>query len=109
MNYTDPAGTGFKSWLVKQALEQVAGFVRGGGRIFVDLADDFLDDSARAAIRRNSVEIADTIEDVAQIPDVATHMVRREVYTRLVRDVGLDPGTAQVIASGVEGVLWFVL
>lgn len=98
---------GIKSWLVKQALKAVAGTIRGGASTFIRLGDDFLDAGAKSALRNHSGRIADVIEDVAEIPDIATHMVRSEVYRGLKGFLG--HGTANVIANAVEGVLWVFL
>ncbi|WP_284251640.1 hypothetical protein [Litorihabitans aurantiacus] len=98
---------GVKSWVVKQALRGVAGLVRGGADAFVRVADDWLDDGARAALKNNSSEVADVIEDVANLPDLATHQVRSAVYNGLKDSLG--HGTANVIANAVEGALWLVL
>ncbi|WIK81882.1 hypothetical protein [Micrococcus lylae] len=98
---------GLKSEMVKVALRGVAGAMRGGGQKFVTMADGFLDKRAADVIRRDSVRIADAIDDVANIPDVATHQVRSEVYKRL--SAIMDDGTANVIANAVEGVLWVLL
>ncbi len=71
---------GVKSWLVKQALKGMAGGIRGGASTFIRLADDWLDAAATKALRNNSGRIADVIEDVAEIPDIASHQVRSQVY-----------------------------
>ncbi|PFG33911.1 hypothetical protein [Sanguibacter antarcticus] len=98
---------GIKSWLVKQALKGVAGGVRGGASTFIRLGDRFLDAGAKTALRNNSGRIADVIEDVANLPDIATHRVRSEVYKGLKGFLG--DGTANVIANAVEGVMWILL
>lgn len=98
---------GVKSWFVKQALHGVAGTIRGGAGKFVDLAGPWLDDAAEVALRRDSGRIADVIEDVANIPDIASHAVRGYVYDGLKGFLG--HGTANVIANAVEGVMWILL
>jgi hypothetical protein len=98
---------GVKSWIVKQVLRGVAGMIRGGASKFIDVGGDFLDAGAKSALRNHSGRIADVIEDVADIPDIATHMVRSEVYNGLKGFLG--HGTANVIANAVEGVMWFAL
>lgn len=98
---------GVKSWLVKQALKGVAGGIRGGASTFIRLADNWLDAAATKALRKNSGRIADVIEDVAEIPDIASHQVRSQVYNGLKGFLG--HGTANVIANAVEGVMWILL
>lgn len=98
---------GVKSWIVKQVLRGVAGMIRGGASKFIDVGGDFLDAGAKSALRNHSGRIADVIGDVADIPDIATHMVRTEVYKGLKGFLG--HGTANVIANAVEGVMWFAL
>ncbi|PVE19867.1 hypothetical protein DDA93_00395 [Arthrobacter sp. Bz4] len=96
-----------KSWLVKQALRGVAGTVRGGSNTFINLAGNWLDSGAKSALRKNSGRIADVIDDVADLPDLATHAVRGHVYNGLKGFLG--HGTANVIANAVEGVMWILL
>lgn len=98
---------GVKRFLVKKALKGVAGTIRGGGSKFVDLAGEWLDKKAADTIRKDSVRIADAVDEVANIPDVATHQVRNEASKRLSEI--MDSGTANVIANAVEGVLWILL
>ncbi|GAA1745424.1 hypothetical protein HF984_11205 [Rothia terrae] len=100
---------GIKSFVVKKALKGVAGAIRGGGQKFISMAEKqgLLDAAATNKIRTDSVRIADAVDSVANIPDLATHMVRQETYKRLV--TFMNPGTANVIANAVEGVLWILL
>lgn len=101
----EPAG--IKSAIVKALLKQMAGMIRSGANTFIDLGSKFLDDAAEKALRNHSSEIADVLDDVANFPDIATHQIRSQVYNGLKASLG--DGTAQVIASAVEGVLWILL
>lgn len=101
----EPAG--IKSFIVKKLLQQMAGMIRNGADAFIKLGSQFLDDAAEKALKNHSSEIADVLDDVANFPDIATHQIRSQIYNGLKGSLG--DGTAQVIASAVEGVLWILL
>lgn len=98
---------GPRSWFIKKALGIISGMIRHGGDGFIRLAGHFLDNEAKKAIRNNSGLIADAIDTVAGLPDLAGHVVREKLMYALSDPLG--PGTASVIASAVEGAIWLLL
>lgn len=98
---------GIKGWLVSQALRGLAGGLRTSADEFIRLGGTWLDDGARAALRQHSGRIADVLDDIAKTPDLATHAAKEKAYNELSKF--LDPGTAQVIADALEGILFILL
>lgn len=100
---------GVKGKLAKFALNSLADMIRDSVDNFIYLAKKHggLDDQAADSVKKNSSQIADALDDVAEIPDLVTHQVRSEVYKRLEGPLG--SGNANVVANAVEGVMWFIL
>lgn len=98
---------GLKGWFVSQGLRGIAGGIRNGADDFIRLAGNWLDDGATTALRQNSTRIADVLDDISDIPDLTTRVVKERAYNELSKF--LDPGTAQVIADALEGVLFLVI
>lgn len=92
---------------LKLALKAIAKVLRNSPEYIIKLADPFLDAAAKKALRNNIGAIADAIDSVANIPNIATSFVRQEVYKALKGIVGA--GNAEVIASAIEGILQFFL
>ncbi|WLD72110.1 hypothetical protein QU670_02330 [Actinomyces massiliensis] len=98
---------GIKSFAFKKALKAVGWMIRKSPDAFIDLTKGFLDDAAETAIRRSSGQIADAIDDVAGLPDLAGHVVREKLFYAL--EGSLGGGTAKVIADSVEWAMWALL
>ena len=98
---------GIKSFAFKKALKAVGWMIRKSPNAFIDLTKGFLDDAAETAIRRSSGQIADAIDDVAGLPDLAGHVVREKLFYAL--EGSLGGGTAKVIADSVEWAMWALL
>ena len=102
--HTSPSPTGVKSWLIKQALELIAMGIRKGSRVVQELVS-YMDDAAARAFRKHSRAIADTLDDIVQIPDLSRRVVKDKLRYFLTHTLELNPGTAQVIVTAVDGVL----
>lgn len=98
---------GVKSWIAKTALKSISGMIRSGGKQFIDLAGDLLDKETKTAIKNNSGTIADAIDDVAELPDLATHIVKEKLFYALSGPLG--GGVANVIADAVAFVMNILL
>ncbi|XCB30114.1 hypothetical protein RQN30_01275 [Arcanobacterium hippocoleae] len=98
---------GVKSWAAKKDLKSISGMIRSGGKQFIDLAGDFLDKETKTAIRNHSDIIADAIDDVAELPDLASHVVKEKLFHALSSPLG--GGAANVIADAVAGVIWILV
>lgn len=94
---------GIKSAALKLALRKIASTLRSAPEAIISLAGNFLDSAAKKALRNNVGAIADALESVANIPNIAENFVREAVYNALKGIVG--SGTAEVIAAAIEGIL----
>ena len=81
--------------------------IRKSPDALIDFTKSFLDGAAEAALRRSSSQIADAIDDVAGLPDLAGHIVHEQLFYALEGSIG--GGTAKVIADAVEWVMWALL
>lgn len=102
----DPRG--IKSWLVKQAVELLAGAIRHGSRL-AELLIAKLDDKAAKAFREHSGDIARGLEDIAEIPDLTVGIVREKLRYFLTKEIKMSHGTAGVIVEGVTYALGLLL
>ena len=103
---------GPKSFLAKKALNAISGMLRRSGDDFIDFLKrsgkgDWLDDQAADAIKKNNHKIADTLDEIAELPDVMSHSVKEHIYNNL--KGSLVDGNAEMIAEIVYGALWIVL
>lgn len=103
----DAQPVGIRSFAFKKALKAVGWMTRKSPNAFIDLTKSFLDDAAETALRRSSGQIADAIDDVAGLPDLAGHIVREKLFYAL--EGSLGGGTAKVIADSVEWAMWALL
>lgn len=81
--------------------------IRKSPDALIDFTKSFLDGAAEAALRRSSSQIADAIDDVAGLPDLAGHIVREKPFYAL--EGSLGGGTAKIIADAVEWAMWALL
>lgn len=104
-----PHEAGPKTWILRKALQGIARGIRSGGDEFISMArkGKFLDDQAERVLRRNNRVIANAIDDVAELPDLAGHVIREKLFDALRGPIGA--GNAKLIADAVAGVLWVVL
>lgn len=98
---------GVKSWVAKNALKSISGMIRSGGKQFIDLAGGVLDKETKTAIKNHSGTIANAIDDVAELPDLASHVVREKLFYALSGPLG--GGVANAIADAVAFVMWILL
>ncbi|MFS0655726.1 hypothetical protein [Bacillus sp. 179-C3.3 HS] len=97
---------GFRGYLVKIAAEVVADGIRYGGKA-VSLILKNADGKAAKDFTKNSNFIAKKIEEIANIPDVTSNMIKKKLYAALEPKIG--GGSAQVIADGVYYAINFFL
>ncbi|WP_316274774.1 hypothetical protein [Bacillus halotolerans] len=99
---------GIKGKIVSAAVRALAQGIRSGSWV-VSKIIGWLDEGAAKAFRKHADDIADELDYIAKIPDLAVDTVRKKLYNYLVNDLELDSGDALVIAEAVEGVLWILL
>ena len=99
---------GVKSFLVKKAVRAIASALRHGGDLVRHIVRHLDDDAARA-LQRYSRDIADGLDEIANIPDLATRMVREKIYHLMVNELAIDSGTALMIADAIDAALWVLL
>ncbi|MED3603426.1 hypothetical protein P4472_16470 [Bacillus subtilis] len=97
---------GIKGKIVSAAVRALAQGIRSGSWV-VSKIIGWLDEGAAKAFRKHADDIADELDYIAKIPDLAVDTVRKKLYNYLVND--LELGDALVIAEAVEGVLWILL
>lgn len=89
---------GAKSLAIKTTLKGIAFGLRSGGEEFIKFAGKALDKQAVKVLRKNLDFVADAIDGVARIPDLAEHVVKEKLLYAL-RPLG--HGNAVVISDAV--------
>ncbi|MCL8493410.1 hypothetical protein M5J06_04580 [Corynebacterium sp. B5-R-101] len=79
---------GFKGFIAKKSLQGISWLLRNTPEKFIERAGDALDDGARKKILQHSDEIADEIDEVAELPDLAHHIVKEKLTIALEPIVG---------------------
>ena len=79
---------GVKGFIAKKSLQGISWLLRNTPEKFIERAGDTLDDGARKKILQHSDEIADEIDEVAELPDLAHHIVKEKLTTALEPIVG---------------------
>lgn len=93
---------GPKSFAIKSALRGISYMLRSGGKEFINKASKFLDKNAAKAVKQNTDFIANVIDDVAEIPDLAVHVVKEKLFYAL---KPLGYGNAMVISDAVAALV----
>lgn len=101
---TQPEPHGFKSWLIKKALQYMAAAIRAGNYIVREIISH-LDKKAARAFSEHADDIADGLDKIAKIPDLSVSIVREKLRYYLINDIKMNHGTAEVIVAAVEIVL----
>ncbi len=100
---------GVKSKVVVKAVRVVAKLIRTRHDDFFKLCQRFgTDGVALAVFKRNAGKIADVLDDIADIPDLAMKVVGEKLYFILTSDRGpfnLSGGTANVIKDVLMGAI----
>lgn len=99
---------GIKSLALKKAVQAMARVIRAWGPEVVNITRT-MDGPALRAFRKHAVRIAGRLEDIAEIPDLVTTIVREKTYYFLIAELQLSGGTANVIAQAIEGALYAFL
>lgn len=89
---------GAKSLAIKTTLKDIASGLRSGGEKLIKFAGKALDKQAVKVLRKNLDFVADSIDGVARIPDLAEHVVKEKLLYAL-RPLG--HGNAMVISDAV--------
>lgn len=79
---------GVKGFIAKKSLQGISWLLRNAPEKFIERAGDTLDDGARKKILQHSDEIADEIDEVAELPDLVHHIVKEKLTTALEPIVG---------------------
>jgi len=108
MSESDKEEHGVKSWMVKKAVRLLADAIRHGGKA-VHHVVKFLDDKAARVFHEHSGRIANGLDDIAKIPDIAVHVVKEKIIYFMINELSIRYGTAQVIGEAIEGALWIVM
>ncbi|MDQ0416696.1 hypothetical protein J2Z48_000863 [Croceifilum oryzae] len=95
---------GVKSYLTKLAAQLLASAIRHGGDLLGKLLKE-LDDDVAKAFSKNSRSIANYIDEIAEIPDVTTRIIKEKLYYFLVGTLGMNGGYAQQIANTVKWII----
>ncbi len=101
---------GIKSKAIKHAVKAMANLIRkGNGSKFYEVCGRLSADAAALqAFRRHSGRIADLLDDIASIPDLALNMVREQMFSMLTSPRGpikMGGGPAKVITEIIVGAL----
>lgn len=89
---------GAKSLAIKTTLKDIASGLRGGSEKLIKFAGKALDKQAVKVLSKNLDFVADAIDGVARIPDLAEHVVKEKLFYAL-RPLG--HGNAVVISDAV--------
>lgn len=98
---------GITTYLVQLELRGIARLLRTAPQTFISLAGEYLDDAAVDTILTQSQEIADALEDVANLPDLASD--RPEIQVRQLLGQRFAYGTATLLAGIVNALVRAVL
>ena len=97
---------GAKAFVIKTTLKSIAFGLRGGGEEFIKLAGKALDKQAVKVLSKNLDFVADAIDGVPRIPDLAEHVVKEKPFYAL-RPLG--HGNAMVISDTVTTLVLAVV
>lgn len=89
---------GAKSLAIKTTLKDIASGLRGGSEKLIKFAGKALDKQAVKVLSKNLDFVADAIDGVPRIPDLAEHVVKEKPFYAL---RPLDHGNAMVISDAV--------
>lgn len=92
---------GAKSLAIKTTLNGIAFGLRGGGEKLIKFAGKALDKQAVKVLRKNLDFVADAIDGVARIPDLAEHVVKEKPFYAFYALRSLGHGNAMVISDAV--------
>lgn len=96
---------GIKSAAVVKALKLVAKGIRKGNKYFVK-AFELLDSRAKGPFLKHAAQIADVLEDIAIIPDVAYAILGAKLFSILTKaPFDLPGGTANTIVQALIGAI----
>jgi hypothetical protein len=100
---------GVKSYLVKKAVKVIAYALRKGGDV-LEYIVKWLDKDAAKALSKYSDKIANELDYIATIPDLAVNIVKEKIYYFMINELGLSGGIALQIADAIATAInWLVL